>query len=255
MAHRTPAAGDLSEDSINMPSTAIFRALWRTPAGPLLLSAQVALSLMIFANVAYLIYVNLDTTERSTGMDLPNIFAITSQGYAKDYDQQSTTRVDLEYLNSVPGVVAASINNGMPQYLDALRSLVSVDPTSSEGKRFVIVYQSTEKIVETLGLQLVRGRMFAADTVLPPPSSAGVRPKAFGPEVVITEALADKLFGNGERALAFALQLSILLELPRIPVVFLVASMGLIWSAGLLAALVPALRGADIPPAVATRVA
>jgi putative ABC transport system permease protein len=55
--------------------------------------------------------------------------------------------------------------------------------------------------------------------------------------------------------LAFALQLSMLLELPRLPIVFLVCSMALIWSAGLLAALMPALRAAHIPPAVATRAA
>ena len=53
--------------------------------------------------------------------------------------------------------------------------------------------------------------------------------------------------------LAFAVQLHLLLELPRMPIIFLVGSMGLIWSAGLLAALLPALRGAPVPPAVATR--
>jgi putative ABC transport system permease protein len=54
--------------------------------------------------------------------------------------------------------------------------------------------------------------------------------------------------------LAFAVQLHTLLELPRMPIVFLVGSMGLIWVAGLLAALMPALRGSAVPPAVATRV-
>jgi hypothetical protein len=42
--------------------------------------------------------------------------------------------------------------------------------------------------------------------------------------------------------------------LPRMPIIFLVGSMGLIWIAGLLAALMPALRGSTVPPAVATRV-
>jgi len=53
--------------------------------------------------------------------------------------------------------------------------------------------------------------------------------------------------------LAFALQLSLLLELPRLPFAFLVGTMALVWMAGLLAALLPALRGASVPPAVATR--
>ena len=54
--------------------------------------------------------------------------------------------------------------------------------------------------------------------------------------------------------MAFSVQLHTLLELPPMPTAFLVASMGLIWAAGLLAALIPALRGSAVPPAVATRV-
>ena len=53
--------------------------------------------------------------------------------------------------------------------------------------------------------------------------------------------------------LAFAVQLHTLLELPRMRIVFLVGSMGLVWIAGLLAALIPALRGSTVAPAVATR--
>jgi putative ABC transport system permease protein len=53
--------------------------------------------------------------------------------------------------------------------------------------------------------------------------------------------------------LAFALQLSMMLELPRAPIVFLAAAMALIWMTGLLAALLPALRGARVSPDMATR--
>jgi putative ABC transport system permease protein len=53
--------------------------------------------------------------------------------------------------------------------------------------------------------------------------------------------------------LAFALQLSMLLEMPRLPTIFLTCAMALVWISGLAAALIPALRGARVPPAVATR--
>jgi putative ABC transport system permease protein len=393
-----------------------------------LLSAQVALSLMIFANVAFVIDGRLDTGVGSTGMDLQNIFWISTHGQGKDYDQQSTVKFDLEYLNLLPGVVAASINNGVPQMRHGLGSLVSPTPELKENKRYVFVYQTTDKIIDALGLRLVRGRALSADSVLPAPAHADVARVAFGGEVLITEDLAIKLFGNSERAvgkpiylsllnggsatvvgvvellqasprwgpgidfvydvvltpaippgpealylvrtkpgmlqavmarvrqefeplqhsrtvdrmdtlaataawmrvadrtdavilvilcslvlavtmlglfgfasftvtsrikeigtrraigaqrsdivrlfllenwlittagiiagslltLAFSLQLRLLLELPRLPLVFLVGGMGLVWIAGLLAALVPALRGAAVPPAVATRVA
>ena len=408
-----------------MAIKALCNSLWRSPVGPLLLAVQVALSMMILANVAYVVSVRLETTGRPTGMDLDNIFWIRSEGRGQNYDQQSVTRFDLEYLNSLPGVLAACATSSIPQTGVAKETAVSADADTKE-KRPVLWYQMTEKSVDALGLHLIRGRGYLKDAVAPAPSSADAAGLAFGPEVVITAALAEKLFGSSEAAvgktlyfslaegrsativgvvermqaaplflpgvnifteivlapavpagptalylvrtqpglrdqvmtrvvkefeslqrdryvdkikpladtasegraadrasavvlailasfvlavtmlglfgfaafsvtsrtkeigtrraigatksdilkqfllenwiittagvivgsvitLAFALQLSMLLELPRLPIVFLVGSMALIWTAGLLAALMPALRGAGVPPAVATR--
>ena len=368
----------------------------------------------------------LQATESSTGMNLANVFWVRSHGEGKDYYQQSAVKFDLEYLRLLPGVIAACVINDIPQMRSSLRSLVSPNQDLKENKRSVFVYQSTDAIIDVLGLHLIRGRIFNADSVLPVPPNANVPHRAFGSEVVITEDLATKLYGNGERALgkpmyfsllnggsatvvgvvelmqaappngpgdivydvvltpavppgpnaiylvrtkpglldaimgrvwneleplqhgrlvgsmgtlaaraaqsrvadrtdavilailsslvlavtmlglfgfasfavtsrtkeigtrraigarradivelfllenwlittagivagsimtfAFALQLHLLLELPRMPIIFLVGSMGLIWVAGLLAALMPALRGSTVPPAVATRV-
>lgn len=66
-----------------MAIRAVCRALLRSPAGPLLLAAQVALSLMIFANVAYVVFVRFETTGRPTGIDLPNIFWFSTEDTAK----------------------------------------------------------------------------------------------------------------------------------------------------------------------------
>jgi putative ABC transport system permease protein len=103
----------------------VLRALWQSPAGPLLLSAQVALSLMIFANVAYVIDARLEATESSTGMNLANVFWVQSDGEGKDYDQRSAVKFDLEYLRSIPGVIAVCVINEIPQMRSGLRSLVS----------------------------------------------------------------------------------------------------------------------------------
>jgi putative ABC transport system permease protein len=188
----------------------LSKALWRSPSGPLLLAAQVALSLMIFANVAFVIDARLDTGAGSTGLDLPNIFWIWTQGQGKDFDQQSTVKFDLEYLNLLPGVVAASINNGLPQTKQGLRSLVSPIPDLKENKHFVFVYQTTDKIIDTLGLRLVKGRNLSADSVLPAPARADAAHVSLGREVLITEHLAIKLFGNSERAVGNPIYLSLL---------------------------------------------
>jgi putative ABC transport system permease protein len=188
----------------------VLRALWQSPAGPLLLSAQVALSLMIFANVAFVIDARLEVTESPTGMNLADAFWVQSHGQGKDYDQQSAVKFDLEYLRSLPGVIAACVSNAIPQTRSELRSVVSPNQDLKENKRSVFVYQSTDAIIDVLGLHLVRGRMFNADTVLPAPPRADVSHEAFGAEVVITDALATKLYGNGERALGKTMYFSLL---------------------------------------------
>jgi len=188
----------------------VLTALWQSPAGPLLLSAQVALSLMIFANVGFVIDARLEATERSTGMNLADVFWVRSHGEGKDYDQQSTVKFDLEYLRSLPGVIAACVSNAVPQTRSELRSLVSPNQDLKNNKRSVFVYQSTDAIIDVLGLHLLRGRMFNADTVLPAPPRADITHEAFGAEVVITEDLAAKLYGDGETALGKPMYFSVL---------------------------------------------
>ena len=193
-----------------MPISKILKALWQSPAGPLLLSAQVALSLMIFANVACVIDARLEATERPTGMNLADVFWVRSHGEGKAYDQQSAVKFDLEYLRSLPGVIAACVSNAIPQTRSELRSLVSPNQDLKSNKRSAFVYQSTGAIVDVLGLHLARGRMFNADTVVPAPPRADVSHEAFGVEVVITEDLATKLYGNGAQALGKPIYFSLL---------------------------------------------
>ena len=165
---------------------------------------------MIFANVAYVIGARLEATESSTGMNLADVFWVHSHGEGKDYDQQRAVKLDLEYLRSLPGVIAACVSNAIPQTRAGLRSLVSPNQDLKENKREVFVYQSTDAIIDVLGLNLVRGRMFSADSVLPAPPRADVSHPDFGMEVVITEDLAKKLYGNGERSLGMPMYFSLL---------------------------------------------
>lgn len=192
-----------------MAVKSLFSALWRSPAGPLLLAAQVALGLMIFANVGYVIAVRFETTGRPTGLDLENVFWIDSQGYAPDYDQRAASKPDLEYLNSQPDVVAAVAASSVPQTFEAWISPVSPNSELKGQKREAAIYEMTERCIDALGLRLEYGRAFGADSI-PPPTAAGAAARMFGSEVVITEALADKLFGSGAGAIGKPLYFGIL---------------------------------------------
>ena len=188
----------------------IITALWRSPAGPILLAGQVALTLMIVANVAYVAFVRLETTGRPTGMDLPNIFWLSTQAYGKDYDAVAGTKTDLEYLNRVPDVISASAINAVPQTFTGIRSLVSPAPELKGPQRLAGVFRISGRFIDTLGLHLIRGRS-PIGSLLPQAPATGDPPKnTFGGEVLLTEALANRLFGGAEQALGKPLYFSLL---------------------------------------------
>ena len=175
--------------------------LWRTPAGPILLAAQVALTLMIVANVAYISFVRLETTGRPTGIDIGNIFWMSVQAFGKNYDPVAGTRADLAYLNGLPDVISASATNAVPQTFLGIRSQVSATPELKGAQRLAAVYQITDNFIDTLGLKLIRGRAPRGSLLPPEPVAGGDSKVTFGGEVIITLALADRLYGGSGQAL------------------------------------------------------
>lgn len=182
-----------------MPIKAMLSALWRGRLGPSLLITQIALSIVVLANVAYIISVRLETTGRPTGIDLDQIFWISSQGYGAAYNHQAAVRQDLAYLNHLPGVIAAAGTNAIPQTFSGLRSRIAARPDQDDGD-IGIVYQMTDRAVEALGVRLVLGREPRAEAVAGPPDRTGGSP-LFGTEAVITEAVARSLFGGAAASL------------------------------------------------------
>lgn len=179
----------------------LLKSILRNSFGPVLLALQVALTLAVLVNVAYIVVTRMETTGRPTGMDLENVFWVQSEGYAPAYDQRVVTEADLRYLNSLPGVTAATISSALPQTFGGLRVPVSRQADSDKSMTLALVYQMTEKSVDALGLHLVRGRLASAASVLPPPAAGEPPSNALGSEIVITDALARHLFEDSAQAL------------------------------------------------------
>ena len=184
-----------------MSAKTTLLTLWRNPAGPILLAAQVALTLMIVANVAYVSFVRLETTGRPTGIDIGNIFWISVQAFGKNYDPVAGTKADLAYLNGLPDVISASAANAVPQTFQGIRSQVSAAPELKGSRWLAAVYQITDHFIDTLGLKLIRGRAPTGSLLPQEPVTGGDSKGTFGGEVVITEALAKRLYGGGGQAL------------------------------------------------------
>jgi len=184
-----------------MEIRALLSALWRNKTGPLLVAAQVALTLAVVVNVAYIVRQKLEDANKPTGLDLNNTFWIATEASTSDYNYPAAVKADLTYLNSLPGVVAASTINHVPQTFSNTDMPFAADPQTllnPNGGIFGALYFGTDELIDALGLKLVAGRNFAPTTVRPAAADWGAAMSAWAPEVIVTRVFANKLFPKGD---------------------------------------------------------
>lgn len=184
-----------------MEIRALLSALWRNKTGPILVAAQVALTLAVVVNMAYIVTQKLDDANKPTGLDLNNTFWIAAEANTSDYNFSAAVKEDLAYLNSLPGVVAASPVNNVPQTFSNMDLQFAADPQTllnPNGGEFGTVYFGTDKLLDALGLKLVAGRNFETSAVMPPAADFGAAMAAWAPEMIVTQVLAKKLFPKGD---------------------------------------------------------
>jgi putative ABC transport system permease protein len=178
---------------------ALLKALRRNNSGPLLVGAQVAITLAVLVNVSYMVRQNLADLSRPTGLDLDNMFWLSMQPTSSDYNYAPATRADLMYLNSRPDVIAATTASGLPQGggtwgLEFAPSLEALERPG--GTTDGLIYFGTDRFLDALGLKLVSGRNFKPEEVKAPPPDGHAALGEWAPEIIVTRALADKLFPN-----------------------------------------------------------
>jgi len=179
---------------------ALLSAMWRNKTGPILVAAQVAITLAVVVNVGYIVQLRLKNVAEPTGFDVPNMFWVVSQSYTPDYNHAVTVQADLNYLQSLPGVLDAATTSLVPQGFGTMSLPFAADSTVLEkgGGVPAVVYFGSEKLVQTLGVKLIAGRAFDAAAVRPPAADRGEFLNNWSSEVVITKNLADKLFPQGD---------------------------------------------------------
>jgi len=179
---------------------ALLSALWRNKTGPVLVSVQVAITLAVLVNVAYIVRQRVEEVSKPTGMDLDNLFWIATGTSSRDYNYATAVKADLSYLNSLPGVVAASTINNLPQtgaitglpFASNLEALQR--PNGGIGGQ---IYFGTDKLLAALGLKLVAGHNFDVTAIKPPAADFNASLGEWADEVIVTQAMAKKLFPDG----------------------------------------------------------
>ena len=161
---------------------------------------QVAITLAVLVNVAYIVRQRVEEVSKPTGMDLDNMFWIATGTSSPDYNYATAVKADLIYLNSLSGVVAASTINNLPQ-TGAITNLPFASNLEAlqrpNGGIGALIYLGTEKLLDALGLKLVAGHDFHLDAIKPPAANPNASLGDWAEEIIVTQAMARKLFPDG----------------------------------------------------------
>ena len=174
----------------------LIAALLRNWLGPSLVALQIAIVLAVLVNAMYVVQQRVERIGRPTGIDVENTFAIRSLGFTPRYLHAATIREDLDFLRAAPDVVAATAMDYVP--LSGSGNTIGVMLQQDDQKNAVgtSYYEVDNQVVGALGLRLIAGREFRDDEVLAARTGAGAAIP--GAQVIVTQALANDLYPNGD---------------------------------------------------------
>ncbi len=181
---------------MSVPFRPIVSALFRNRAGALLVAAQIAIALAVMANAVCIVKQRVDRIGRPTGIDVENIFLVSTAGFARQFNYAAMLDEDIKWIGSIPGVLGVTATNTVPLSGGGSSDYVTLTPTAKSGRETLVNYfELNEQGADTLGLKLSAGRWFNRTEVLPPPVT--VFDSYSGP-TVLTKEYADRLFPNGD---------------------------------------------------------
>jgi putative ABC transport system permease protein len=172
----------------------ILVALKRHKAGTILIVLQIALTLSIVCNALFIINQRVARMSRPTGMDESNLLVIQNHWVGVNTQTIPTlTKADLLTLRQLPGVEDATRMDAYPLSEKGWMEGIRLDPNMKPRISLAAEYFVDDHTLPTMGAQLVAGRNFRADEI------HAIDPQVARPpsEVLITKALADKLYSNG----------------------------------------------------------
>ena len=173
----------------------IFRTLLRNRLGAFLIALQIALTLAVVTNAAFIIENRAADVARPSGLDEPNTAIFITTLFDPGVNQREQFRKDLDALRALPGVVAVTPIQSIPvsgsgwgEDLYTTPEMTS-DQAISFGKFMV-----DEQGLEALGLELVAGRNFRPGEMKEFNMETMENPSV----IIVSQAFADALFPDGD---------------------------------------------------------
>ncbi len=184
----------------------ILAALRKHKAGTALIALQIALTLAIVCNAIFIIAQRIERVNRPTGINESNLVLVSQQfvGAPTGTDpasvskQDSLMQQDIAALRKIPGVVSVTPTNSIPLLQSSWNTAVSTKPQiqfkDRSSFKMTTLYYVDAKGLPTLGAKLIAGRNFRPSEVTHGPARSTTNP----PVIIITRALAQKLFTDGK---------------------------------------------------------
>ena len=172
----------------------ILSTLRRHKTAAALIILEIALSCAIICNALFLIGSRLDRMDRPTGMADDALVRIQVSGIGTDDNAAALTRSDLAVLRALPGVESASVSNQVDFGGSSWNSGVTMSPDDTHSALNSTTYLGDERLAETMGLRLVKGRFFRPDEMIAWELIDAPNSEAKVPVAIITQDIADKLW-------------------------------------------------------------
>lgn len=172
----------------------IFNAMMRNKSSVILIIMQIALTLAIVSNAAFIIKERIDDMQRDSGIPEAEIVGLSMYFYDENVDITKQLQVDQQKLMELPYVVEATGINQLPLSGSGdswgFRNQLEMDGALTSGAG---VFAGNSNITQVFDQQITKGRSFRPDELVLRNSGADA-PKV----AIITQALADELFPDGD---------------------------------------------------------
>lgn len=175
----------------------IFSALLRNKAGLALIVLQVAIALAAICNSLYIVVQRAERVGRPSGIDEANSFIISSLGFTPSFDTRGAMLQDTAAIAAIPGVLAVTPTNTVPTSNGGWSTGLDIQPLDPNGERrsqSSALYFVDEHGVEAFGVNLLAGRNFRPEEITDFTPDSGIQARV----VIVTQALADKLYPEGD---------------------------------------------------------
>ncbi|BDX06911.1 ABC transporter permease [Planctobacterium marinum] len=168
----------------------IFRTLLRNKMGALLIALQIAVTMTIVVNAIFIIDEREALMARVSGVDEPNSFSVSSNGFAEDFDNENTIQEDLRQIRALPSVLNVTTINAIPISGGGWSMSLQVESGEDKDDISTAVYMVDEHGIETLDVALLAGRNFSYQEMRYRDGTEEGWPQ----NIIITEALLQDLF-------------------------------------------------------------